>query len=155
MKERNSVNGLLIFLVYGTFALFSLFLVVIGSRVYHAVVTSGNENTALRSSFVYVSNKIRMGTGNADSVYLEERSGLPVLVLKDEQEYETLIYFYEGTLREYFVLSNEEFNPKAGEKIVDAESFSIEEILPGLLNLTMTDESGSYNMNIYYQHTKR
>ncbi len=157
MKERNSINGLLIFLVYGMFALFSLFLVVIGARVYRDVVTCGKRNTAVRSSFVYLANKIRMESGSSDSIYLEERNDLNVLVLKSaESEYETLIYFYDGMLREYVGQQNGDFEPKAGEKILDVESFEMEELASGLLNLTMTDEEGTrYEMKLSIPYAKR
>lgn len=155
MRERNSINSFLIFLVYGTFALFSLFLVVIGSKIYREVIISAKDNTSMRSSFIYVSNKIRMGTGN--TVSLEEREGISVLVLgEDGSEYETLIYFYDGCLREYYGLSGEEFELKAGEKIIEARAFIMEEVQPGLLRLEMIDENGNnFNMNMSYQNTKR
>ena len=49
--RRNSVNGLLLFLIYGMFALFSMLLVVIGARVYRNIVAVGEENTQTRAAF--------------------------------------------------------------------------------------------------------
>ena len=51
MKERtNRVNGLLMLIVYGIFALFSLLLVVVGARVYRNVVSTGHDG-ALRELY--------------------------------------------------------------------------------------------------------
>ena len=51
MKERtNRVNGLLMLIVYGIFALFSLLLVVVGARVYRNLVSTVPENTQTRAA---------------------------------------------------------------------------------------------------------
>ena len=56
MRQRSeAINGLLVFLIYGMFALFALFLVVIGARVYKNVVTTGDSNAAVRTGFCYMS----------------------------------------------------------------------------------------------------
>ena len=113
--RRHAVNGLLTLLIYGIFALFSLFLVVIGARVYRNIVAAGRENTQLRSSFSYVANKVRMSTRAAGSVRLEEQEGMEVLVLESGTEgYETRIYYYDGALREAYQASDRPLDPKLG-----------------------------------------
>ena len=85
MKERtNRVNGLLMLIVYGIFALFSLLLVVVGARVYRNVVSTGRENTQTRAAFSYVANKIRMSTRFSGTLRLEEEDGMEVLVLETQ-----------------------------------------------------------------------
>ena len=99
-KEASSAGSLLVFLVYGMFALFSLLLVVIGAGVYRDIVASGRQNTELRASLFYLSNQVRMCSGEAE---LAEQDGLQVLVLRDEgSEGETLIYYKDGALCEYY-----------------------------------------------------
>ncbi len=142
----NSVNGLLAFLIYGMFALFSLLLVVIGAGVYRQLTSVSQENTQLRAAFSYVANKVRTNGGTAGAVRVEERDGLPVLSLRQDlegAEYETVIYFYDGELREYFAETGREFIPEAGERIARAADFRIEESGAGQLLFTWVGEDGS------------
>ena len=147
MRERRlSVNGMLIFLIYGMFALFSLLLVVIGARVYRTVAAVGEENTAVRTSFSYLANKLRMEAGTEGDIRLEEREGYPLLVIGGSgqtEEYETLIYYYDGMLWEYFGAAGQSFEPGKGEKLIEAAGFTIEEPEPGLFYLELSDAAGN------------
>lgn len=144
MRQRSaSINGLLVFLIYGMFALFALFLVVIGARVYKSVVTIGDSNAAMRTGFCYISNKVRMNGGGG--VSLEEVDGLPVLTLRrviSGGEYETRIYYSDGVLWEQFVPAATGFDPKNGEKIVALPGFSMEDDGAGDLCLSATTPDG-------------
>lgn len=144
MREgKHAVNGLLTFLIYGIFALFSLLLVVIGARVYKNIVSTGNENTEIRSSFSYVANKVRMSTRASGSVCIEERDGLEVLVLASAVEgYETRIYYYDGALRELYQASEQPLSPGMGEKLMELSEFRIEETDTGHLVLYAADSKG-------------
>lgn len=144
MRQRSTaINGLLVFLIYGMFALFALFLVVIGARVYKSVVTVGDSNAAMRTGFCYISNKVRM---NGDgSVRLDERDGLSVLTLRSEisgAEYETRIYYSDGVLWEQFSPAGMGFDPADGEKIVALPAFSMEDDGAGSLCLSATAPDG-------------
>ncbi len=146
MREQKSpINGMLLFLIYGMFALFSLFLVIIGARVYRRVTAVGDENTSVRSSCLYVANKVRMNSGTAA---LEEREGYQVLVLKDSSElgeYETLIYYYNGALCENYQKAGHGFSPEAGETVTEIAQVVFEEEEPGLLFLRILDFEGNWH----------
>ena len=146
MRERKSpMNGMLLFLIYGMFALFSLFLVVIGARIYRRVVSVSEENASVRSSCLYVTNKIRMNSG---AVCLEQREGYYVLVLEETSrlgDYETLIYYYNGALCENYQAAGRTFAPEAGEPITEIAQVVFEEEEPGLLLLRILDSEGSWH----------
>ena len=145
--RRNSVNGLLLFLIYGMFALFSMLLVVIGARVYRNIVAVGEENTQTRAAFSYVSNKVRAKGGAEDAVSLEEREGIGVLTLAgdvENQGYETCIYFYDGKLCESYRSVGQPFSPELGEKIVEVEDFIMEETDTGQLLISVKDSHGNW-----------
>lgn len=147
MRERRlSANGLLIFLIYGMFALFSLLLVVVGARVYRKVAATGEENTTVRTSFSYLANKLRLEADTKESIRLEEREGISVLTISGSgqtEEYETLIYYYDGMLWEYFGAAGQMFRPGTGEKLIEAADFAIEEPTPGLFSLNLWDAAGN------------
>lgn len=144
MKERtNRVNGLLMLIVYGIFALFSLLLVVVGAKVYRNVVSTGRENTQTRAAFSYVANKIRMSTRFSGTLRLEEEDGMEVLVLETLTEgYETRIFYHDGALRELYQSADMELIPEMGEKIVEVRDFRIEVTREGNLILHSVDSEG-------------
>lgn len=151
--RRHAVNGLLTLLIYGIFALFSLFLVVIGARVYQNIVSAGRENTQLRASFSYVANKVRMSTRAAGTVRIEEREGLDVLILESQVEgYETRIYYYDGALREAYQASEQPFSPRLGEKLMELSEFRMEETQTGHLVLFAADTGGNQrSLHLYLE----
>ena len=59
----------------------------------------------------------------------------------DGETYETRIYLYEGALREEYGTADAALDPQDSERIVDAKSFSIEQVRPGLL--VVSTEYGS------------
>lgn len=152
-ERRHGVNGLLTLLIYGIFALFSLLLVVVGARVYRNIVSTGNANTQVRSSFSYVANKVRMSTRAAGTVRLEERDGIEVLVLESAVEgYENRIYYYDGALREAYQAAEQPFSPELGEKLMEIPEFRIEETEAGHLVMSTTDGDGNQrSLHLYIE----
>ena len=146
MRERKSpMNGMLLFLNYGIFALFSLFLVIMGAKIYRHVVAVGDENASVRSSCLYVANKVRMNTG---TMSLEQREGYYVLVLRetrDLEDYETLIYYYDGALCENYQAAGRSFSPEEGEPVSQIAQVVFEEEEPGLLLLRILDFEGNWH----------
>lgn len=143
-KRSEAINGLLVFLIYGMFALFALFLVVIGARVYKNVVTTGDSNAAVRTGFCYISNKVRM-YGGQGSVSLEEHEGCQVLTLRSlisDGEYETRIFYSDGVLWEQFAPAAIAFDPEDGEKIVALPAFSMADDGAGGLCLSASAPDG-------------
>lgn len=135
-RNTSSAGGLLVFLVYGMFALFSLLLVVIGAGIYRGVVETGRGNTALRSSLFYLANQMRSCSGEAR---LEGEPEAPVLVLPMQQgKYETRIYFKDGALCEYYGPAGGEPAAGLGERVTALDDFSIEQTGDGLFEVTVT-----------------
>lgn len=145
MKTRGrAANGMLLFLIYGMFALFSLFIVVIGAKVYRDLAFSGSKNTEVRSAFSYVANKVRINGGEPNSIKTENINGINVLLITenyDNEKYKTLIYCCDGELREIFAPYDKEFNSESGDKITDVNNFKIKKYNNGLL-ITLTEKDG-------------
>ena len=59
----------------------------------------------------------------------------------DGETYETRIYLYEGALREEYGTADAALDPQDSERIVDAKSFSVEQVRLGLL--VVSTEYGS------------
>ena len=116
-------------LLYGLFALLSLLLVLIGAQVYRSIVRQTEARSDTRASLSYVANKIR----SAEEARLEQAG---------EQTYETLIYFYDGLLRELFQREEDAFLPANGEELTPLQAFTMEESPGGLLTVTSRGADG-------------
>lgn len=149
-EQSHRVNGVLMLLVYGGFALFSLLLVVVGARVYRNIVSTGQENTRVRAAFSYVAGKVHMSTG---SLSLKEEGDLKILVLGTQTEgYETRIFYYDGAVRELYQESEQEFLPEMGEKIVEVQEFHMEFTDEGNLLLRAVDSKGrEQSLHLYIE----
>lgn len=154
MRERNvKVNGVLMLLVYGIFALFSLLLVVVGARVYRNIVSAGQRNTQTRAAFSYVAGKLRMSTQSPGGLKIREENGTDILVLNARTEgYETRIFYYDGAIRELYQASEQEFIPEMGEKIVEVSDFRIDTTEEGNLLLEAVDLEGrARSLHLYVE----
>ena len=126
------------------FAVTSLLLVLFGARVYKNVVAEMDKNFHARTGLAYVTNKIR----NADAegmIFFEQQDGLDTLVISNHSggtEHRTVIYFYEGWLREVSMAADEIFKAEDGEKIVAAEEFTMKDRGNGFLRFTLKPAGG-------------
>lgn len=138
MKKQHTMETLFAVLLYGLFALLSLLLVLIGAQVYKRIVENTEMRGNVRASLSYVANKVRAGD-ESGCVRLESRDGIDVLVLEEtvgENVYETLIYQYDGALRELFQPVGTVLTPVSGETLTAVTQFSMTE-KNGLLIITV------------------
>lgn len=144
MKRGHTAESLFVLLLYGVFALLSLFLVLTGAQVYRGAVRDAEANAEARASLSYVANKVR-ACDAVGGVVLDQRGGVDMLVLRetasDGAAFETLIYFYEGELRERFQAEGDGFDPAGGESLVELERFSVDEE-DGMLVVSSTGSDG-------------
>ena len=103
-------------LLFAIIVLSLLFLVMTGTGLYSAVVDSQTRNREARAALLLRENA-------------------------DGETYETRIYLYEGALREEYGTADDALDPQDSERIVDAKSFSVEQVRPGLL--VVSTEYGS------------
>lgn len=142
MRKQHSIETLFAVVLYGMFALLSLLLVLIGAQVYKRIVQNTEARGGIRASLSYVANKVR-ASDESGGVRLENRDGIDVLVFEETVEdatYETLIYYYDGALRELFQPSGTSFTPASGETLTAVTQFSMSE-KNGLLIITAQNAS--------------
>ncbi|MCI8360053.1 MAG: DUF4860 domain-containing protein [Clostridiales bacterium] len=141
MKRKYSMDALFALILYGMFTLVSLLLVLIGAQIYRGIVQRTEDRSNVRASLSYVANKVR----SSPEASLENREGTAVLVLSEQQEgqrIETLIYCYEGKLRELYQLEGKAFIPENGEELAAVSGFSIAQPAEDLLMVTSKDAGG-------------
>ena len=143
MTRKHSLDALFALLLYGLFALLSLLLVLIGAQVYKNIVATSDAHSTVRASLSYVANKVRAGDVEG-GIRIETRQDLPLLVLEEQAggaTYETLIYYYDGALRERFQHSGAAFDPANGETLTALDGFALSQE-DDLLVVTVRDGDG-------------
>ena len=123
-------------LLFAIIVLSLLFLVMTGTGLYSAVVDSQTRNREARAALSYLAARVHVSVGEGP-----EGAALLLRENADGETYETRIYLYEGALREEYGTADAALDPQDSERIVDAKSFSVEQVRPGLL--VVSTEYGS------------
>lgn len=140
----HSISTMFVFVLVGLFALTSLILMLIGTRVYRHVTEDAARNSDSQLVLTYLGNKVHT-FDSSDGVLLANRDGLPVLCLSEIIEgeaYETDIYVYQGTLRERFMAAEDAFDPADGEALTEVTSLTFAMLSPNLLQATVVMPDG-------------
>ena len=128
----------------GIFAVASLFLINIGVQVYKNVVIANNDNFELRTSLSYLATRVRQAD-QTGMVEIREEDGLKILVLgeeKEDGEFETCLYFWDGFLYEHFMEKGGYFEPGYGMETFEVESLIMEQKASGQLYFRATGGGG-------------
>lgn len=144
MKARmNSNKGMIstvfVLMLFLLFAITALLLALFGAEVYENTASDAEENSQLRASLLYVSNKLHGGDTAAGCGLLTYNEEMPVLCIAEEfggEYYITYIYHYDGALREQFLHSGMTFDPAYGEAITELTDFIMEPRDSNRLRLT-------------------
>ncbi len=146
MKEKHSVDIIFVLGLFGTFAILSVLLILVGSNVYGGIIETSEGNAQIRTSLSYIVNKVH-AYDKQGGVFLEVRDGVTVLIMEetfDEEVYQNLIYYHEGAIKEALVNKSSNFELSYGDKIMEVENLEMEEKLEeGLLYLSVTDTKGN------------
>lgn len=146
MKTKHSVDIIFVLGLFGTFAILSVLLILVGSNIYSGIVERAEGNAQIRISLSYIVNKVH-AHDKEDGVFLEERDGVRVLIMEEtygEEIYQNLIYYHDGAIKEALVNKTSNFEFSYGDKIIEVENFQMEEkIEEALLYLSVTDLKGN------------
>jgi len=153
-QSQHMVDALFVLILFCFFAVCALMLITLGSNIYQNTVNHMNSNYLSRTSFAYVSEKIRQ-KDTQGSVSIQEFGDGPALVLAESIEdttYETWIYTEQGYLKELFCKQGTSLEPSAGQNIMSCTAFSIEESSPQLYRICIsTDNKNNFSC---YVNTK-
>ena len=132
MKERtkkSNMDGVLVLLLLAVFMVSVLFVLLTGADVVQKLTRRDDISYDRRTAAQYITTRVRQADA-ADRVTVRDFDGCDALVLTEEYDgvcYETLVYCYDGMLRELFAESGLEQEPVYGEEILPAESFTAEQ----------------------------
>ena len=137
-----AIASLILTCVFGATLLLSL---IAGAGVYRRVADRTEAGANTRVGLTYLTAKIH-GYDSADAVYAGTFGGADAVYLLQDMDgltYETILYVYDGQLRELLCEQGWEMEPEDGETITEARSLTVEEPADGLLRLTFTDGGGT------------
>ncbi len=143
MNEHKSLTDFTVLIIYGLFIILIIVSLMIGTRYYYQVSKINAEDTYLRSTVSYLSNKIR-NNETANSIKVEEHEKVNCLVI-DNLTNKTYLYVYEEYLREYNLTTEGTFIPSVGDKItkMDAITYKLNQ---NILTITLSKNNDDKEM---------
>lgn len=150
-QEHHIIDILFVIALFCIFALSAVFLITIGASVYGKTVSHMEENFNRRTSFAYVTEKIRQADQDG-AVCVGEFDGLPAILITEttaNTRYITYLYAYHGFLKELMVREDTPLSPAAGQDILSVTEFSFEKVDDKLFAFTIaTDEENSCRLYV-------
>jgi hypothetical protein len=148
-KEKTSINLMFTVMLLAIFALSAIFVAMMGARVYSTGAESMKENYDTRTSLGYLSEKVR--SKNGDSINVIEVAGSQALSIREDYttdgySYETIIFVYDGKLREVMVSKDSEsakpdFEAANAPSIMELGKLGLDESEKGI-TMTVTTADG-------------
>ena len=158
MKTQNKrkIDNLLVLLLFGVFAVCILSVLLTGADAYRRLASRDQHSYDQRTAAQYLTTRVRQADRLGD-VSVQVFEGQDVLVFREVIEggaYETLVYCYDGYLRELFVAAGGGFLPEDGEKVLAAQGLSIHQD-GQLLDVELTAPSGEVQeLSLYLRSGK-
>ena len=105
VKKKNQLSGVLVLLVFAVFGVSVLLVLLTGADVVKTLSERDQESYDRRTTMQYITTRVRQAD-EAGMVSVRRMEDRDVLVLGQDIEdirYETLVYAYDGYLRELFI----------------------------------------------------
>ena len=142
--KRHTVDFLFPIALFFAFALSALTIILFATNVYRKSVAHSAINYTSRTGLAYITEKVRQNDTDG-SISVCTFHDLPALEITEEYEGEqfcTIIYAYDGALRECFISEGLDVQPEAGTKILEVQDFRIEALRDDLIRVVCTDQTG-------------
>lgn len=123
--NKDAVKSASVFIVCGMFFAAALFLATAGSGVYQSVVSLSDSNYTKRTALSYITNQIRRGDIK-NSIGVGSFGGNDAVFIFEESEYVTMIYCFDGQLRELYTSADSGLAPADGIGLMPLDSLSVE-----------------------------
>lgn len=114
---KHHMDGLLMLLLFGVFAVCVLIVLLTGARAYRGLTDRDRAAYDRRTCVQYIATKVRQGdlTGG---VAVEPFGDAAALCLKDPEGFITRLYCFDGWLMELYTFADGALEPQDGERIM-------------------------------------
>ena len=120
MNKESKLTDLMALMVLLVFALCIMMVLLMGTRVYQRLLDKGAVSFTDRMSVRYITTRVHQ----AETVSIGDFEGCTALVIPEEVDgevYNTLVYWYDGYIRELFCVEGAGLEPEDGEKVMETE----------------------------------
>ncbi len=148
-KSSENIYSICTGVLAAVFALCAMLLLTVGIMEYEKIAVSNLENYELRTSLSYVATKVRQSDSEG-AVSIRNENGIDILSIKetiDDETYETVIYFYDGKLYEYFHEMSDDFELSNGFEVLSIENFTFE--TKDNILMLLAENSGGKQKKLY------
>ena len=138
MNKESKLTDLMALMVLLVFALCIMMVLLMGTRVYRQLLDKGAAAFTDRMSGRYLTTRVHQ----AESISVEDFEGCTALVIPevaDGENYNTLVYWYDGYIRELYCVEGAQLYPEDGEKVLETEEMLLSEE-GGLLTAQVGDQ---------------
>ena len=128
MLTKSNVGGftlipiLFVLILFLLLSALSVSVILAGSSVHEKISADMDKNYEKRVTFSYIATKIRQND-QTGRIFFENKEGVDMIAIKENEEEITYIYYYDGYVREILVDSDTVFEPDWGEGIIEAGGF--------------------------------
>ena len=126
-QHSHSIDGLSVLFLFAAFTVCILLVLLLGADAYRRVTSRDQAAYDRRTAVQYLSTKVRQTKNGGAVSLLPDAAAGDVLVLAEEaggEAYVTLIYCYDGWLRELFTAEDAAVALEDGERLLEAESLT-------------------------------
>ena len=124
--KKGNLTGVLVLLVFAAFLVCAMLVLLTGADLVEKLTQRDRENYLHRTAVQYVTMRVRQtdAEGMVEVRRVEDRDVLVLAELIDGCRYETLVYQYDGCLREMFCEAGMDIPLEFGEAILALDGFS-------------------------------
>lgn len=150
MTPKKHRIGTLATLIVGLlFAQCLLLTVLFGVRSYRNVTASVDHSYARRVALFYLTQRVRAydGQGTISVGKFKDLDALYCYETADGTTYQTILYVYDGWMRELYTVAGEDFTPADGTPLLETQALSLSRD-GKLLHIMLTDSNGQETAGI-------
>ena len=129
MKKKNHLGSVLVLLVFAVFVVSVMLVLLTGADVVQRLKERDDRSYEHRTVIQYLTTRVRQADEKG-MVSVRDFGGQDARVLGqliEDERYETLVYVYDGYLRELFVEAGLEIDAEFGEMILPVQSATFED----------------------------
>lgn len=146
MNKKSRINDIFPILLFLTFTLSALGVVLFTVQIYQKILARSEGNFETETAVLYMTEKFR-SHDKSGSIETSEFKGHDAIMLTDivmDEAYVTCIYSYDGYLWELYTEESllNDCSEDSGTKILEMSDFSAEKLSDRLIHLEFTDNKG-------------
>ena len=140
-KTKPALNTAFLFVLPALFAITAFLVILSQTMQYYSIANRMTQNYETRTASVYLTEKFRQ-YDISKAVSVTEFGGIPAISFTQENNSQTLLYVYDGYLREITFSNGSLIYLEDGKKIAKLEQLIIKKCTDTLYCFTLTDSTG-------------